>query len=64
MLKGGTVDMVIAQKPSDMGYLATEMAVAYLDGATSIPAHIPTGYQVITKDNMNDPAVMKFFYTK
>ena len=64
MLKGGTVDMVIAQKPSDMGYLATEMAVAYLDGATSLPAHIPTGYQVITKDNMNDPAVMKFFYTK
>jgi ribose transport system substrate-binding protein len=63
MLKGGTVDMVIAQKPSDMGYLATEMAVAYLDGATSIPAHIPTGYQVITKDNMNDPAVQQFFYT-
>ena len=55
MLKGGTVDMVIAQKPSDMGYLATEMAVAYLDGATSLPAHIPTGYQVITKDNMNEP---------
>ena len=63
MLKDGTVDMVIAQKPSDMGYLATEMAVAYLDGATSIPAHIPTGYQVITKDNMNDPAVQQFFYT-
>jgi ribose transport system substrate-binding protein len=63
MLKGGTVDMVIAQKPSDMGYLATEMAVAYLDGATSLPAHIPTGYQVITKDNMNDPAVQQFFYT-
>ena len=39
MLTGGTVDMVIAQKPSDMGYLATQMAVAYLDGATSIPAH-------------------------
>ncbi|HSN77663.1 MAG TPA: ABC transporter substrate-binding protein [Anaerolineae bacterium] len=63
MLQGGTVDMVIAQKPSDMGYLATQMAVAYLDGATSIPAHIPTGYQVITKDNMDDPAVQQFFYT-
>ena len=63
MLKGGTVDMVIAQKPSDMGYLATELAVAYLDGATSLPKHIPTGYQVITQDNMNDPAVQQFFYT-
>jgi ribose transport system substrate-binding protein len=63
MLKATTVDLVIAQKPSDMGYLAVEMAVAYLDGATSIPAHIPTGYQVITRDNMNDPAVQQFFYT-
>ena len=63
MLKNGTVDMVIAQKPSDMGYLATELAVAYLDGATSLPKHISTGYQVITKDNMNDPAVQQFFYT-
>ncbi len=62
MLKGGTADLVIAQKPSDMGYLAVEMAVAYLDGATSVPKHIPTGYQVITRDNMNDPNVAKFFY--
>jgi ribose transport system substrate-binding protein len=63
MLKNKTVDMVIAQKPSDMGYLAVEMAVAYLDGATSIPKHIPTGYQVITRDNMDKPEVQQFFYT-
>jgi ribose transport system substrate-binding protein len=56
--------MVIAQKPGDMGYLAMLMAMAYLNGVTSAPRHIPTGYQVITRDNMNDPAVMKFFYTK
>jgi len=64
MLKGGTVDMVIAQKPADMGYFAVQMAMANMNGVTSVPKHIPTGYQVITKDNMNDPAVMKFFYTK
>ncbi len=64
MLKANTVDMVIAQKPADMGYFAVEMAMAHLNGVTSIPKHIPTGYQVITRDNMNDPAVMKFFYTK
>ena len=63
MLKDGTVDLVIAQKPSDMGYLATEMAVAYLDGVTSVPKHIPTGYAIITRDNMNDPNVSQFFYT-
>ena len=63
MLKAGTADLVIAQKPSDMGYLAVEMAVAYLEGTTSIPKHIPTGYAVITRDNMNDPKVSQFFYT-
>ena len=62
MLKDGTVDLVIAQKPSDMGYLAVEMAVAYLNGVTSIPKHIPTGYAVITRDNMADPNVSQFFY--
>jgi ribose transport system substrate-binding protein len=64
MLKNNTVDRVIAQKPSDMGFLAVEMAMAYLNGVTSIPAHIPTGYQIITRDNMDDPKVQAFFYTK
>jgi ribose transport system substrate-binding protein len=47
-----------------MGFLAVLMANAYLNGVTSIPARIPTGYQVITRDNMNDPEVQKYFYTK
>jgi ribose transport system substrate-binding protein len=64
MLKANTVDMVIAQKPGDMGYLAVLMGTAYLNGVTSTPVHIPTGYQLITRDNMDDPAVQKFFYTK
>jgi ribose transport system substrate-binding protein len=64
MLKEGTVDMVIAQKPADMGYFAVEMAMANLNGVTSVPKHIPTGYQIITRDNMDDPEVARFFYTK
>jgi len=63
-LRAGTVDLVIAQKPADMGYLAVAMAMAYLDGVSSIPVRIPTGYQVITKDNVDDPAVAQFIYTK
>lgn len=62
MLKNSTVDLVIAQKPSDMGFFAVEMAMAYMNGVTSIPKHIPTGYAVITRDNMNDPDISKFFY--
>ncbi len=63
-LKAGTVSMVIAQKPSDMGYLGVSMAVAYLDGYQSIPKRIPTGYAVITKDNVEDPAVSRFIYSE
>jgi ribose transport system substrate-binding protein len=63
-LRDNTVDMVIAQKPYDMGYLATLMGTAYLDGVTSIPKRIPTGYQVITRDNVDDPDVARFIYTK
>jgi ribose transport system substrate-binding protein len=64
MLADGTVDMVIAQKPADMGYFGVQMAMAYLNGVTSFPKHIPTGYQVITQDNMEDPEVARFFYTQ
>jgi hypothetical protein len=38
------------------------MAFAYLNGVTSIPRHIPTGYAVITRDNMDDPEISRFFY--
>jgi ribose transport system substrate-binding protein len=62
-LREGVVDLVIAQKPADMGYLAVAMAMAYLDGVTSIPARIPTGYQVITADNVDDPEIAQFIYT-
>jgi len=63
-LRSGVVDLVIAQKPADMGYLAVAMGMAHLNGVGSIPVRIPTGYQVITTDNMDDPEVLKFVYTK
>ncbi|HJW90588.1 MAG TPA: substrate-binding domain-containing protein [Anaerolineales bacterium] len=62
-LRSGVVDLVIAQKPYDMGYFAVAMGLAYLDGVTSIPKRIPTGYQVITRDNVDDPEVAQYIYT-
>ena len=62
-LRDGIVSLVIAQKPSDMGYLGVALATAYLDGVGSIPARIPTGYAVITIDNVDDPEVARFIYT-
>jgi ribose transport system substrate-binding protein len=62
-LREGTVSLVIAQKPSDMGYLGVALATAYLDGFQSLPKRIPTGYAVITADNVDDPNVSRFIYT-
>jgi len=61
-LNQGVVQLVIAQKPFDMGYLAVEFAMADNAGVTSLPRRVPTGYQVITKDNVTDPAVSRFIY--
>jgi ribose transport system substrate-binding protein len=63
MLRNKTVDLVIAQKPYDMGYLAVAMGMAYLDGTTSIPPAIKTGYALITRDNVDDPEFAKYIYT-
>jgi len=63
MLKAGTVDLVIAQKPAEMGFMAVEMGMAYLAGYTDIPKRIATGYAVIDKTNMTDPNITKWFYT-
>jgi ribose transport system substrate-binding protein len=46
-----------------MGYLGVALATAYLDGAQSIPARIPTGYAVMNADNIDDPEIARFIYT-
>ncbi len=62
-LRAGTVTQVIAQKPADMGYMAVITAMANARGVTSMPKRVPTGYAVITADNVDDPAVARFIYT-
>ena len=53
---------MIAQKPADMGFQAVVQAVAYLNGVGSVPTRIETGYQIMTIDNIDDPAVAQFIY--
>jgi ribose transport system substrate-binding protein len=62
-LRDGTVSLVIAQKPADMGYLGVAMAVAYLDGFQSIPKRIPTGYFVFTAENVDSADSARFVYS-
>lgn len=61
-LRAGVVNVMIAQKPYDMGYLAVQMAIAHHQGVTSLPKRIATGYAVITADNIDDPNVARFIY--
>ncbi|NLE51287.1 MAG: substrate-binding domain-containing protein [Chloroflexi bacterium] len=61
-LRAGTVTLVIAQKPFDMGYMAVEFAMADWRGVTSLPTRVPTGYAVITAENVDDPEIARFIY--
>jgi ribose transport system substrate-binding protein len=61
-LKSGLVDMAIAQHPSEIGYFGVVAAHAALTGH-SIPTAIGTGFTVITKDNVDDPNVIRFLYS-
>jgi ribose transport system substrate-binding protein len=62
-LNSGAVDLVIAQKPTDMGSTAVQYGVYALTGKTSsIQKRVATGYVVIDKTNVNDPASQNAIY--
>lgn len=64
-LKSGTIDALIAQDPFDIGRLGVELAVKYVNGQRAgIKKHYGTGSAIITKANVNSPAIKKFLYTK
>ncbi len=60
-IKSGLVTIAIAQHPAEIGWFGVAAAYAHLTGM-SIPVAIGTGFTVITKDNVDDPAVRKFIY--
>jgi ribose transport system substrate-binding protein len=62
LMDKGVVSMVLAQKPFDMGYMAVMFAAADAAGVTSLPRRVETGFAIIDKDNVKDPAVARFIY--
>ena len=62
LLGKGVVSLVLAQKPFDMGYMAVEFAAADAAGVTSLPRRVETGFAIIDKDNVSDPAYSRFIY--
>jgi ABC-type sugar transport system substrate-binding protein len=60
-LKSGTVQVLIAQDPGNIGVQGVQQAVAAIQGK-SVQASIGTTLVAITASNMNDPNVSKYFY--
>jgi ribose transport system substrate-binding protein len=60
-LKNGTLDVLVAQDPAGIGTKGVDQALAAID-KKKVTASIGTSMVAITKANMNDAAVSKFFY--
>lgn len=61
-IKSGLVDLAIAQHPAEIGYFGVIAAHAALEG-NSIPTSIGTGFTVLDKANVDDPAIARFIYS-
>jgi ribose transport system substrate-binding protein len=64
-LKKGEVDLVLAQKPAEIGSLAVEWGYKYLSGEVKeIPGKkVIPGFFVFTKDNVEDPDAQQYIYS-
>ena len=60
-LEAGDVQALVAQKPYDIGFQGVQQALNAL-GGKEVTGNIQTESIVVTKDNMNDPAVSKYIY--
>ena len=59
-LKNGHIDGLVLQNPFRMGYLGVKTMVAHLNGR-EVAARVDTGVQLVTLNNMNEPAVKEVF---
>jgi ribose transport system substrate-binding protein len=63
-LKAGTIDALIAQYPYGIGQLGVRLAHRYVTGnRAGIKKHYGTGSAVVTRANVNAPAIKKYLYT-
>jgi ribose transport system substrate-binding protein len=55
-LADGHIDGLVLQNPMRMGYLGVKTLAAHLRGE-QVPERIDTGVTLVTRENMNDPAI-------
>ncbi len=61
-LKEGKVDLVLAQKPAEIGQLAVEWGYKYFTEGAEVPKKIIPGFEFFTRENVNDPDMEQFIY--
>jgi ribose transport system substrate-binding protein len=61
-LKKGQVDLVLAQKPYEIGSLAVDWGFKYLTAGTAIPKKVIPGFEFFTKANVDDKAMDQYIY--
>jgi len=61
-LKEGQVDLVLAQKPAEMGAIAVEWGYKYFKEKAQVPKKIIPGFEFFTRENVNAPNMQQFIY--
>jgi ribose transport system substrate-binding protein len=64
MLREGKIDLVLAQKPAEIGSLAVDWGYKHLTEGVEIPKKVIPGFEFFTRDNVNDPDMKQFIYSK
>src|SRR6266508_2264573 len=63
-LKAGTIDALVAQYPYGIGQQGVQLAYKYVTGQKAgIKKHYGTGSAIVTRANVNSPAIKKYLYT-
>lgn len=61
-LKKGVIDLVLAQKPGEMGSLSVEWLYKFFTQKAQVPKKVIPGFEFFTKDNVNDPNMVQYIY--
>jgi ribose transport system substrate-binding protein len=61
-LKEGKVDLILAQKPAEIGALAVEWGYKHFAEGAKVPKKIIPGFEFFTKENVNNPDMQQFIY--
>jgi len=63
-LKDGKLDLLLAQKPREMGSLCVEWGYKHFKEGAEIPKKVIPGFEFFTRDNVDDPDMQKWIYGK